>query len=155
MSLKGIAPHRFELIERLQSYHESCEVGQHLLMLHSICNIDKHRYLNVVNLHTFAGAYLKDDSVPDDLLSGVTGGLALLTQLKGTGYADRVEIDVITDVCFRDEELEKASPGYGSRIEQKGVQRPPVTRALSFCLMAVNEVVMQLNQDSYNRLSAV
>ena len=145
--LHGVGPAPAASIEGLQPYHTHSPVGAHLWMLHSICNIDKHRYVNVVNLHSTATAYLLDDDVPRQLTHGVKSGLALLTYLKGTGYEDRVEIDVVTDVCFRDRELEEASPGYGSRIERKGINRPPVTSVLSSCLKAVNEVVAMLTED--------
>ena len=67
--------------------------------------------------------------------------------MKGTEYEDRVEIDVVTAVSFRDRELQEANPGYGSRMEQAGIQNPQVTLALSSCLMAVNEVVRQVTNE--------
>ena len=134
-------------VEGLQPYHVDSAVGAHLWMLHLICNIDKHRYVNVVNLHSIANAHLRGDDVPETLTHGMKLGLGLLTYLQGTGYEDRVEIDVITDVCFRDRELEEAGPGYGSRIENEGINRPPVASVLSSCLKAVNEVVAMLTKD--------
>ena len=145
--LRGIGQHHASLIERVQPYHKDRSVGQHLWMLHLICNIDKHRYLNVINLHSLTNAHLKDYSVPTDLTYGLTSGSALWTFLKGTEYEDRVEIDVETAVSFRDREFQEANPGYGSRMEQAGIQNPQVTLALSSCLMAVNEVVRQVTNE--------
>ena len=145
--LHGVGPEPAASIEGIQPYHKDSAVGAHLWMLHLICNIDKHRYVNVVNLHSIANAHLRGDDVPETLTHGMESGLGLLTYLEGTGYEDRVEIDVVTDVCFRDKELEEASPGYGSRIENEGINRPPVTSVLSSCLWAVNEVVAMLTND--------
>ncbi len=145
--LRGVGHGPATAIESLRPCHEYSALGAHLWMLHLICNIDKHRYVNVVNLHSIATAHLRDDSVPRTLTHGMKSGLALLTYLKGTGYEDRVEIEVATDVCFRDPELEGASPGYGSRIETEGINRPPVTSVLSSCLQAVNEVVAMLTRN--------
>ena len=48
-------------------------------------------------------------------------------------------------MCFRDAELEAASPGYGSAIEMEGIlKRPPVVPALQSCRTAVVSVVEQL-----------
>lgn len=145
--LHGVGHGTADSIESLQPYHGNSAVGGHLWMLHLICNIDKHRHLNVANLHSIATAHLRDDNVPTTLTHGTKAGLALLTYLKGTDNEDQVEIEVVTDVCFRDQELEEASPGYGSRIESEGFNRPPVTSVLSSCLKAVNEVVAMLTRD--------
>ncbi len=149
--LRGVGLASASAIESLQPYHSHSTAGTHLWMLHLICNIDKHRHVNVVNLHSTATAHLRDDSVPTTLTHGMKSGLALLEYLKGTGYEDRVEIEVETDVCFRDKELEEASPGYGSRIESEGINRPPVVPVLSSCLKAVNEVVAMLTKDATGR----
>ena len=143
--LKGVASTHCGLIEEFQPYHRQGGIGAHLWMLHSICNIDKHRHLNVVNLHSSSTAHLEGDVDPS-LTHGQTAGLGLLTVLRGTGQEDKVKIDVATDVCFRDDELENASVGYGSEIEREGLQRPPVALALSSCLTAVNAVVDQLTR---------
>ena len=140
--LRGMSPHHRAMIESFQPYRSNNEVGSNLWMLHSICNIDKHRHLNVVNLHSVSTAHLEGEIDPE-LTHGQTGGLGLLTLLKGTGQESNVKIDVVVDVCFRDDELESASMGYGSEIERSGLKRTPVLLALSSCLEAVNAVVLQ------------
>ena len=141
--LKGIHQRHKELIASFQLYQSNKGIGSHLWMLHSICNIDKHRYLNVVNLHSFSTAQLEGEVDPE-LTHGQTGGLGLLALLKGTEQESKVKIDVVVDVCFRDDELENAGVRYGSQIEMAGLKRPPVVFALSSCLTAVKTVVQQL-----------
>ena len=115
-------------------------------MLHLICNIDKHRYLNPIDLSYKADAHLRDDSVPSHLTYGLTSGLGLQFLLRGTGYEGHVETEVVTSLCFRNRELQLASPGYGSTMEKGGVGGPPVTLVLSSCLMAVEEIVRQASE---------
>ena len=141
--LKGTSRHHRELIAGFQPYRSQDGVGPHLWMLHSICNIDKHRYLNVVNVHSVSTAHLEGE-VDSELTHGQTGGVGLLTLLRGTEQEDKVKIDVVVDVCFRDDELEHASVGYGSEIERSGLRRPPVVLALSSCLTAVSSVTQTL-----------
>ncbi len=130
--LKGTSRHHRELIASFQPYENHDGVGPHLWMLHSICNIDKHRHLYVVNLHSFSTAHLEREVDPE-LTHGQTGGVGLLTLLKGTEQEDKVKIDVAVDVCFRDEDLENPSAGYGSEIERSGLKRPPV--CVSTCVL--------------------
>ena len=113
--LKGVAPDRCELIESFQPLRGG--IGHHLWMLHLICNIDKHRHLNVVNTHTLESAQFKEGIEPPRLPSRVTGGTALYYDVQGTEHEDKVEPHVVADVCFRDGEIENASPGYGTSSE--------------------------------------
>ena len=145
--LEGIGSKHAELIESFQPYHQDLAIGQHLWMLHLICNIDKHRYLNVIDLNYKADAHLKDDSVPSHLTYGLRSGLGLQFLLRGTGYEDHVETEVVTAVCFRDRELLLASPGYGSTVEKVGIGSPPVILVLSFCLIAVEEVIRKTSEE--------
>ena len=46
-----------DLIETFQPYHGQGGIGAHLWMLHIICNIDKHRRLNVVDMHSMTETY--------------------------------------------------------------------------------------------------
>ena len=138
--LKGMNLHHIEMIQRFQPFQDHGEVGSHLLMLNSICNIDKHRRLNVVALHSSSTAHL-EEGIDPELTGGTTGGLDLLDILRGTAQEDKVRIEVITDICFMDKELEAVSKGYGSAIERAGINRPPVALALSGCLTAVSFVV--------------
>ena len=55
--LKGVAPIHCDLIEEFQTYHGQRGVGAHLWMLDIICNIDKHRRLNIVDLHSMTETY--------------------------------------------------------------------------------------------------
>ena len=146
--LEGMAPRHAALIERAQPYHKDSAVGRHLWMLQMISNIDKHRYVNVISMYSIADAYLKDDGVPSDLTYGLTSGKGLLFLMRGTEYEQHVEIDVKTDVCFRDRELMLASPGYGSELEKAGNHSPPVTSALSSSRMAVQEVIRRVTEET-------
>ena len=116
--LNGVKQKNVEMIQRLQPFQKD-SVGLHLGMLDSICNIDKHRYLNVVNFHSIVSAPVTEDG--------------------------KVKPEAIVDVFFRDEDLEKASVGYGSALEREGMNRPPVRSALSDCLTAVKVVVEWLS----------
>ena len=51
--LSGVNQDRQELIKEFQPFGHGEGVGNHLLMLKSICIIDKHRHLNVVAVHSF------------------------------------------------------------------------------------------------------
>ena len=114
-------------------------------MLQLVCNIDKHRHLNVVNTHSIANAYVEAGAVPSELLHGTKSGLALLTYLKGTPYEGLIKVDAVVDVCFRDTELTESNPGYGSKIEREGFTRPPVGPMLLGCLGAVEEVIRRID----------
>ena len=150
--VNGMAQEHIEVIEALQPFNKDSVVGPHLKMLHSICNIDKHRYLNVVAEHTREDIHLKEDADPN-LTYPITGGQVLWDMLKGTKDEDKVEIEVITDVCFMDKDLGDASPGYGSAIEsamkspieREPIKRPPVAPVLWGCLTAVQFVVDTFN----------
>ncbi len=50
--LKGVSANRCELIRSIQPFSHCGKTGDHLWMLHSMCNIDKHRHLNVVATHS-------------------------------------------------------------------------------------------------------
>lgn len=54
---------------------------------------------------------------------------------------DKVKMDVVVDVCFRDDELEHASVGYGSEMDRSGLRRLPVVSVLAACLASVKTVV--------------
>ena len=113
--LRGLTDDQLQMVEESQPFRDETGIGQHLWMLHAICNIDKHRHLNVVSTH-----YI----------------------LRDTGYGDLVKGDALVEVCFIDHELEEASPGYGSAFETMGpIKRPPVVPALKSCLVAVVNVV--------------
>ena len=116
--LSGLTNRQLQTVEELQPFRDEIVIGPHLRMLHAICNIDKHRHLNVVSTH-----YV----------------------LRETGYAHQGDVSEVVEVCFIGEELEQASPGYGSRFESVGtVKRPPVVPVLKSCLAAVVEVVERL-----------
>ena len=59
-----------------------------------------------------------------------------------------MKIDVKVGVCFRDKDLEAASPGYGSALEREGMNRPPVIPALQSSLGAVVAVIEQFTGES-------
>ena len=140
--LKGVARDRRDLIESFQPFQGG--IGRHLWMLHVICNVDKHRHLNVVNTHTLESAQFKEGVAPFRLPSGVSGGTPLFFEAQGTEHEDKVEPHVIADVCFRDDDIESASPGYGTSSEREFQRRPPVIPVLSGCLSAVTIVAEYL-----------
>ena len=143
--LRGLDDRQRGMIESFQPFQDNRSVGPHLWMLYWICNIDKHRHLNVVNTHSVIAAHLEGDVPPELEHLATTRGTALMDWLRGTVHEHLVKIDVVVDVCFRDAELKAASPGYDSVIETEGiVQRPPVVPALQSCLTAVVSVVEQL-----------
>ena len=146
--LRGLAKRHQKLIEGFQPYRENGGIGAHLWMLNSVCNIDKHRHLNVVNVHSSATASLEGEVEPGLIPPGTTGGLLLLDWLADTRHEDQVKVDVRVGVCFRDDELEAASPGYGSVLEREGMNRPPVIPALQSSLDAVVAVVEQFTGKS-------
>ena len=139
--LKGIAKDRCDLIESFQPFQGG--IGRHLWMLHIICNVDKHRHLNVVNTHTLESAQFKEGIESPGLPSRITGGTALYYDVQRTEHEDKVESHVVADVCFRDKEIENASPGYGTTSETE-FRRPPVIPVLSGCLSAVTIVAEYL-----------
>ena len=143
--LRGLDDRQRGMIESFQPFQDNQSVGPHLWMLYRICNIDKHRYLNVVNTHSVTGAHL-EGHVPSELeYLATTRGTEVWYSLRGTVHEHLVKIDVVVDVCFRDADLEAASPGYGSVIETEGIlKRPPVVPVLQSCLTAVGSVVEQL-----------
>ena len=144
--MRGLTDNQMLMVEGLQPFREDADFGPHLWMLYTICNIDRHRHLNVVSTHAVISAHV-DGEVPDGWLPGaLSRGLMLHDVLEGSGYAHLVKDDVVVDVCFRDSELEDASPGYGSPIETEGIiARPPVIPVLQLCLAAVEKVVAQFS----------
>ena len=139
---------QIEVIKLVQPFGKDNGVGPHLWMLNSICNIDKHRHLNVVAIHSVSDVKLKEGADPN-LTWPLIGGLALVDILKGTEHEDKMNIDVITGICFMDEDLDKdlrdVRVEYGSAIEKEGVKWPPVGPALWGCLTAVQFVVDRCN----------
>ena len=133
--IQGIAHDRCDLFKAFQPFKGG--IGHHLWMLRLICNIDKHRHLNVVNTHTSLDARFKEGIEPPRLPSRIIGGTALYYDVQGTEHEDSVEPHVTVDVCFHDPEIEMASPGYGTASEREFQQRPPVIPVLSGCLSAV------------------
>ena len=140
--LKGVLRDRSGLIEAFQPFRGG--IGRHLWMLHLICNIDKHRHLNVVNTHTSLDARFKEGVEPPRLPSRIIGGTALYYDVQGTDNEESVEPRVMVDVCFRDSEIEAASPGYGTASEREFQRRPPVIPVLFGCLSAVTIVAEYL-----------
>ena len=144
--MRGLTDNQMLMIEGLQPFRDATDIGPHLWMLYTICNIDKHRHLNIVSTHSVISARVEGE-VPDGLLPGsLSRGLVLHDVLEGSGYEYLVKDDVIVDVCFRDSELEDASPGYRSLIETEGIiARPPVIPVLQSCSAAVEKVVTQFS----------
>ena len=147
--LWGLTDSQLQTVEGLQPFRDEISIGPHLWMLRAICNIDKHRHLNVVSTHSIASAHIDGEVPPELVPRSMTGGLGLLDLLRGTGYEHQVKVDVVVEVCFIDQELEHANPGYGSPFETVGtINRPPVIPALKSCLDAVVNVVELLTGES-------
>ena len=143
--LRGVAKRHRQMIEDVQPFRPESFVGPHLRMLHDICNTDKHRHLNVVDIHSIASAYPDGEIPPGSLPRGMTKGLGLYSYLE----KHQVKPHAVVDVCFMDPELEEVSPGYGSAIETAGtMRRPPVIPVLQYCLDAVSDVIEQLTGES-------
>ena len=142
--LSGLPAEYTHAIEAVQPFLSDSPTGRDLWMLQLVCNIDKHRHLNVVNTHSIANAYIEAGAVPSELVHGIESGLALLTYLKGTPYERFIRLDVVVDVCFRDTELTESNPGYGSLVESEGITRPPVGPMLLGCLRAVEDVIKRI-----------
>ena len=86
---------------RLPAVFETTRLDPHLWMLNVICNIDKHRHLNVVSTHSVVSAHVEGE-VPAGLLpTSFTRGLAVVAMLEGSGYEDLAKPDVVVDVCFQ------------------------------------------------------
>ena len=140
--LRGLDGSQLQTVEGLQPFRDETGIGPHLRLLHEICNIDKHRHLNVVSTHSQASAHIEGEVPPRLVPRSMTAGLILLDLLRGTGYEDQVKVDVVVGVCFIDPELEEANPGYGCPFETVGtVNRPPVVPVLKSCFAAVVDVV--------------
>lgn len=135
---------QIEVIKFFQPFQKDSVFGPHLWMLNYICNIDKHRHLNEVALHSREDISLKE-GVDPNLTWPLIGGRDLWNMLKGMEHENKVHIRVIADICFVDEKLEAASVGYGSEIEKEGVKRPSVIPVLWGCLTAVQFVVDRCN----------
>ena len=58
--LEGVAEAHCQLIEAFQPFQKEGDIGYHLRMLNTICNIDKHRRLNVVDLHSHTDPSCKE-----------------------------------------------------------------------------------------------
>lgn len=140
--VQGIAHDRCDLIEAFQPFRG--DIGRHLWMLHLICNIDKHRHLNVVDTHTSLSARFKEGVEPPRLPSRIRRGTSLYYDMQGTEHEDLVEPHVMVDVCFWNEEIVAASPGYGTATERNFQGRPPAISVLSGCLSAVTVVAEYL-----------
>ena len=119
--LKGLNENQRQSIYRFQPFHPENEIGLHLDMLSTICNIDKHRHLNV-----FAGHSSADMTVQE------------LNPIVDVCFMD----DEIED-------KKAAIRGYGSQIEREGVKRPPVASVLWSCLLTVSYVVRNLSQNPW------
>ena len=50
--LRGVEENKHRLVHDFQPFSDAGEVGKNLFLLNKICNIDKHRYLNVLATHS-------------------------------------------------------------------------------------------------------
>ncbi len=147
--LRGLTDGQLQTVEGLQPFRDDDSIGPHLWMLHAICNIDKHRHLNVVSTHSIVSAHIEGEVPPELVPRSMTAGLGLLDLLRDTGYEHLVKVEVVIEVCFIDPGLEQASPAYGSPFETVGtIKRPPVVPVLKSCLAAVVNVVERLTGEA-------
>ncbi len=145
--LKGVDPYSRRMIEDVQPYQGS-ETGLFLRILHSICNIDKHRHLNLVDQYSSISAHLKADVDRKLLPDGLSGGLSLYMYLQGSGEEHKVELDVDMRICFMDRELRETGVRYRSTMEGSQLPYPPVIFTLSDCVTAVETIVSELSPDA-------
>ncbi len=145
--LKGVDTPSRKMIEEVQPYQESSETGLFLRVLHSICNIDKHRHLNLVDHYSSMSAHLKEDVKRELLPEGLSGGVSLYLYLEGTGEEHKVELDVDLQVCFMDRDIWETGVRYQSTVEGSQLPYPPVISTLSDCVTAVDNIVSQLSQE--------
>ena len=82
-------------------FGDDVSIGPHLWMLHAICNIDKHRHLNVVSTHSIVSAHIEGEVPPELVPRSMTAGLGLLDLLRDTGYEHLVKVEVVIEVCFQ------------------------------------------------------
>ena len=142
--VKGVGSHSRKLIEESQPFQENNRAGVYLWILHSICNIDKHRHLNLVDHYSSVSAHLKEDVNPELFPGGLFEGLELFLHLEGTGQEHKVELDVNLQVCFMDRELQAASVGWETVYEGSPEPYLSVVSTLSGCLESVDLIVGRL-----------
>ena len=145
--LKGVDAHSRRIIEEIQPYQEGSEAGLFLRILRSICNIDKHRHLNLVDHYSSMSAHLKEDVESELLPKGLSGGMSLYLYLEESGEEHKIELDVELQVCFMDREIWETSVRYQSTVEGSPLPYPPVIPTLSDCATAVDNIVSQLSPD--------
>ena len=150
--LRGVDTYSRRVIEDVQPYQDRSGTGSLLWILHSICNIDKHRHLNLVDQYSSMSAHLKEDVKRELLPEGLSGGLSLYLYLEGTGEEHKIELDIDLRIIFMDREIWEACVINQSAVERSHLPHPPVISTLSDCVTAVEAVIGQLSLHASGRL---
>ena len=135
--LKGVCLHSCKLIEESQPFHKVNREGAYLWILHSICNIDKHRHLNLVDHYSRISVNVREDVELDLSSKGLSEGCGVMQH-------HNVELDVSLEVCFMEKELQKTSFGWATIVDNSPNPYFSVVSTLSGCLNSVNAIVNNL-----------
>ena len=144
--LKGVSAPSRKVIEGLQPYQENDWIGAYLWILQCICNIDKHRHLNLVDHTSIVSAHLKEHVSPEFLPEGPLEGLVLFLYLEGSGQEHKIELDANLEVCFMDRDLHAPGEQYDSVFEDHPIPYPPVVSTLSKCVASVDAIVERFRE---------
>lgn len=146
--LKGVDLWSRGIIEDVQPYQAGSEIGLSLRILHGICNIDKHRHLNLVDQYSSMSAHLNEHVESDLLPKELSGGMSLYLYLEGSGEEHKIELDVDLQVCFVDRAIWETVVRHQSKVEGFPLPFPPVVPTLSDCATAVDNIVRQLSPEA-------
>ena len=138
--LNGVGARASYAIRDVQPFQENGETVSYLWTLNSMCNIDKHRHLNIVGRYSNMDAHLEGEIEPGLLPDGSIGGLSLDQHLKDTGHEHKLVLDVDFEVCFMDESL-KIGETVEPMTTNHPVTYPTVVSTLTGCLASANEIV--------------
>ena len=141
--LKGVSAPDRDRIAAFQPFNDEIEVAPYLWVVHNICNVDKHRHLNLTTEYSTRSAHLEAEVTPGLLPPGMREGLGLFAYLGGTGEEHTIRVDVSYDVCFREEYLSEAGVCWLNAF-QHPTPYPPVMPVLTNSINAVRTVVREL-----------
>ena len=141
--LSGVGDRARDLIRAVQPFQENGNTGSYLSTLNNICNIDKHRHLNLVGRYSNIDAHLEGQVVSGLLPDGFSGGLSLYQYLKGTGHEGKIVLDVDLEVCLLYEDLRMTETPEQIATNHP-VPYPTVISTLSGCLASVEAIVWQI-----------
>ena len=141
--LKGVSAVDCKRIRNLQPFVDQNDIGKYLWFLNRICNIDKHRHLNLMTDYSSTSAHIEGEVELGLLPEGIGGGLVLLAYLKGTEFESNVKMDIDYRVCFQESDLMPSSVEW-INAHNTPIPYPPVLDSLCKCLSSVSSVVRGL-----------